>query len=191
MEPADPEEPARQSNAARESGAAAPLDEDLIARLFRHEEPALSGLYDRYSRLIYSVALRITGDRAAAAEALEVVFETIWQFPGSFQAGDSVAGWLIRMTRSRAIDANRSHLRAYEEAVDDEHAARATLAQLPPAPRRVLDLAYYGGLTYAEIAARLGEPVGTVKSLLRLGLMELYEQLGVVEEGQQEDTEKR
>jgi len=173
MEPTDPEERARQSNAARESGAAAPADEELIARLFGHEEPALSGLYDRYSRLIYSVALRITGDRAAAAEALEDVFEAIWQFPGSFQAGDSVAGWLIRMTRYRAIDANRSHSRAYEEAVDDEHAARAALAQLPAAQRRVLELAYYGGLTYAEIAARLGEPVGTVKSRMRLGLTRL------------------
>jgi RNA polymerase sigma-70 factor (ECF subfamily) len=150
----------------------------------------LSGLYDRYSRLIYSVALRITGDRAAAAEALEDVFESIWQFPGSFQAGDSVAGWLIRMARYHAIDANRSHLRAYEAAVDDEHAAHAALAQLPPAQRRVLELAYYGGLTYAEIATRLGEPVGTVKSLLRLGLKQLYELLRVVEEGHQEDTEK-
>jgi hypothetical protein len=67
MEPTDPEERARQSNAAHEGAAAAPPNEELIARLFRHEEPALGGLYDRYSQLIYSVALRITGDRAALA----------------------------------------------------------------------------------------------------------------------------
>jgi RNA polymerase sigma-70 factor (ECF subfamily) len=184
MEPTDPEERDLQLNAPLSRGATAPPDEELIARLFRHEEPALGGLYDRYSWLIYSIALRITGDRAAAAEALEDVFKAIWRFPRSFQAGDSIAGWLIRLTRYRAIDANRSHLRAYEEAGDDEHAARAPLARLPQAQRRVLELAYYGGLTYSEIAERLGEPVGTVKSLLRLGLMELHEQLGVVEEEQ-------
>ena len=199
-----PEESDYSSHATGKRAAAAPSDEELVARLVRREESALGELYDRYGRLSYMIALRITGDRAAAAEVLEEVFRVVWQSAGSLQPGDSVAAWLVRLTRYRAINANRSRLQAYREVSDDvggagatdEHAedlmpretVRRALAALPQAQRRVLELAYYSGLTCAEIAARLGEPVGTVRSHLRLGLMKLRELLRSLEEQHQEDN---
>jgi RNA polymerase sigma-70 factor (ECF subfamily) len=184
--------------------AGTPPDEELIARVCWREEPALGEIYDRYNRLVYAVVLRIVGDRESTEEVVQDVFQAVWQSAGSFQPSGNFSSWLIGIARHRAIDTTRSRRyrsRAREDLLDDTRLAgdailadsgtdelllrsvvRAALAQLPPAQREAIELAYYGGLTHAEVAARLGEPVGTVKSRMRMGLMKLRELLKTVEE---------
>ena len=95
--------PAPASTAYVSPGA--PLsDSSLIARIFQRDEQALGFLYDRYDRLVYTIALRITNDRAAAEEVVRDVFQGVWQSAGSFQPGGSVSAWLIGSARHRAID---------------------------------------------------------------------------------------
>ena len=194
---------ARRPYVARDSYDATSPDEELIARVLWREEPALSAIYDRYSRLIFTIALRITGDRQSAEEVTQDVFQAVWQSAGSFHPNSSFPAWLIGIARHRAIDATRSRryrARAREEAFDEQiarhvgtteapadailmrHAVRAALDKLPQSQRQTLDLAYYNGLTCREIAVRLGEPVGTVKSRMRLGLSRMREILRAGEE---------
>jgi RNA polymerase sigma-70 factor (ECF subfamily) len=196
-------EPTQATNTGRGISAGTP-DEELIARVRWREEPALGLIYDRYSRLIYTIALRIVGDRESAEEVMQDVFQAVWQSAGSFQPTGNFPAWLIGITRHRAIDATRSRrhrARAREELLDDErvigaagaadeHAdvlmlravVTAALAELPVAQRQAIELGYYGGLTHTEIAAQLGQPVGTVKSRMRMGLMKLRELLKTNEE---------
>ena len=122
---------------------------------------------------------------------MQDVFQAVWQSAGSFQPSGNFSAWLIGIARHRAIDATRSRrhrARAREELLDDERVAghgsagdggadvlmlravvRAALAELPASQRQAIELGYYGGLTHTEIAAQLGEPVGTVKSRMRHG----------------------
>jgi RNA polymerase sigma-70 factor (ECF subfamily) len=178
------------------SGAAlvAPADEELVGRVLRREESALGAIYDRYGRLVYTIALRITGDREAAEEVMQDVFQAVWQGAGSFQAGGSFAAWLTGIARHRAIDLTRSRryrARARESTLDEyatggdtpaealvlRTVVQEALQELPQPQRQAIELAYYGGLTHVEIAGRLGEPVGTVKSRMRLGLTRLRDLL--------------
>jgi RNA polymerase sigma-70 factor (ECF subfamily) len=175
-------------------------DEELIALIQRRQEAALGALYDRYIRLVYAIALRITGDRETAEEVVQDVFQNVWQAAGSFQSGvGSLSAWLMGITRHRAIDAMRSkreRARAREQTIetlpiaDDETSlerevdqrllrsdVREALAELPVNQRQAIELAYYGGLTRAEIADRLNEPLGTIKTRLRLGLLKLRDLL--------------
>ncbi|GAB4426444.1 MAG: sigma-70 family RNA polymerase sigma factor [Chloroflexi bacterium OHK40] len=175
-------------------------DDELLALVARHDEGALGVIYDRYSGLVYTIALRITGDRQTAEEVMQDVFQGVWQTAGSYQAGrGACAAWLIGIARHRAIDATRSRrerARAREQTIeqgavletaggtdpelsdlDVREAVRAALDALPPAQRQAVELAYYGGLTRVEIAERLGEPIGTVKTRLRLGLLKLRDLL--------------
>lgn len=192
-------ESTRYTTADRDPLIGAASDTELLAWVCRREEPALGGLYDRYHRLVYSIALRIVGEREQAEEVVQDVFQAVWQSAGGFQPGGSVAAWLIGIARHRAIDATRSRrfrARAREDQLDEAqvaHAApaaesdaevlivratvRAALAELPAAQRQAIELSYYGGLSHAEIADRLGEPVGTVKSRMRLGLLKLRDLL--------------
>ena len=178
-------------------------DQELIAGVIRRDEAALGAIYDRYHRLLYGVALRITGDRGVTEEVIQDVFHVVWQAAGGFHPGGNLAAWLIGIVRHRAIDATRSRTyraRAREHLLDEMQAAtlfrrsddqsdrqimcetvRAALAELSAVQRQVLDLAYYGGLTQVEIAERIGVPLGTVKSRLRLGLAHLRRHLGHVE----------
>lgn len=197
-------EPTRSTTAGRGKVAGVPPDEELIARVRWREEPALATIYDRYSRLIYTIALRIVGDRESAEEVTQDVFQAVWQSAGSFQPTGNFSAWLIGIARHRAIDATRSRrhrARAREELLDDERVTspggagdgyadmlmmravvRAALAELPASQRQAIELGYYGGLTHSEIAAQLGEPVGTVKSRMRMGLIKLRELLKTIEE---------
>jgi RNA polymerase sigma-70 factor (ECF subfamily) len=175
-------------------------DEALMALVLQRQEAALGALYDRYGRLIYTIALRITGDRETAEEVVQDVFQNVWQAAGGFQPGvGSCAAWLIGIARHRAIDAMRSKRergRAREQTFDSDwptgdevdpgsevarrllrDMVRAALDELPPNQRQAIELAYYGGLTRAEIAARLNEPIGTIKTRLRLGLLKLRDLL--------------
>jgi RNA polymerase sigma-70 factor (ECF subfamily) len=180
-------------------------DEELLALVVQRQERALGHLYDRYGRLVYTVALRITGDRQTAEEVVQDVFQNVWQAAGGFRFGvGQFSSWLLGITRHRAIDATRSkreRARAREQALDtsfptgDEadierdvaqsllrDAVRAALQELPPNQRQAIEMAYYGDLTRAEIAERLGEPLGTVKTRLRLGLLKLRELLRQIED---------
>ena len=195
MEGIDREKRSKGSHMMYDSSGATSLDAELIARVLRREEPALVAIYERYSRLIYTIALRITGDHPTAEQVMEDVFHTSWQSAASFQPDGSVVAWLIGIARYSAIDVTRSggdRSRAVREGRDDvlvastvggsgeqtgafaqSEAVRMAHAELPQAQRQVLELAYYGGLTCVEIAVQLGEQVGVVKSRLRQALMKL------------------
>lgn len=175
-------------------------DEAIVTLVSRRDEAALGILYDRYIRLVFSVALRITGDRQTAEEVVQDVFQNVWLSAHTYQlSAGAVSSWLLGITRHRAIDATRSkreRARNREQALDitfmspasggpeDEvdkrlqrDAIRDALAELPSNQRQAIELAYYGGFTGAEIAERLGEPVGTIKTRLRLGLLKLRDRL--------------
>lgn len=179
-------------------------DDDLVSLVAQRHEAALGAVYDRYGRLVYTVALRITGDRQTAEEVVQDVFQNVWQAAGTFQPGMAAfSSWLLGITRHRAIDATRSkreRSRSREQeltfdmpvttsAPDDvvgmrllRDDIRTALDELPNNQRQAIELAYYGGLTRAEIAERLGEPIGTIKTRLRLGLGKLRDLLRSLED---------
>ncbi len=178
--------------------AAALEDAALLARIRRREAAAIGILYDRYSRLVYSLALRIVGDSAAAEEITLDVFVRIWEHADSYQAErGAVRTWLTGIARNRSIDTLRrrgarpdtrslpleaaevrgaDNSRHPEQAVEGsllKERIRAALAELPPEQQRALFLAYFRGLTQREIAEALGDPLGTVKTRIRLGMEKL------------------
>jgi RNA polymerase sigma-70 factor, ECF subfamily len=147
-------------------------------------------LYDRYSPVVYAVALRVLADTGAAEDVLQGVFMQLWRNPGAFDSSrGSLGPWLAVITRNRAIDALRK--RRPENDIEDvvisvepdlageAHRAqvgekvRAALGTMPEAQRKALELAYYEGLTHSEIAAKTGEPLGTIKTRIRAGLLTL------------------
>ena len=180
-----------------------PSDSTLIAQICKGQEHALGLLYDRYNRLLFTIALRVTGDRSIAEEVIQDVFHAVWKSAGGFQLDGNAKAWLFSITRHRAIDATRArnfrgHTRdvAFDAIQSIEHSettdgqvfahleaeqVRCALAAIPTMQRQVIELAYYGGLTCAAIANQLGQPVGTVKTRIRLGLQKLRELLHNVE----------
>jgi RNA polymerase sigma-70 factor (ECF subfamily) len=179
-------------DAADESGSFIVDDETLLGLISSHDEGALWSLYERYSRLLYSIALRITGDSGIAEECTQDVFQSVWLRAAQFRpSAGSVQSWLSAIARHRAIDEVRSKWhracqteRSFEGLPDFQAAVgrgweqlsllrtdlHAALAALPFKQRQAIELAFYGGLTTNEIALRLGESAGTIKSRLRLGL---------------------
>ena len=173
---------------------------DHIRRIAGGDSGALAALYDESCRLVFSVSLRILSDRADADEVTLDVYTQVWQQAASFSADrGTVAGWLIMLARSRAIDKVRSRAtrRKSEEPLvftdirDDtpspeqeaglqqkRRKVQAALATLSPEQREAVELAYFSGLTHFELAERLGLPLGTVKTRIRLGMMKLRELLG-------------
>lgn len=169
-------------------------DRALIERLRGGEHAALGELYDRHCRAVYSLACRVLVDRADAEDVVQEVFAQAWRQASAYDATRAtVAGWLLMMTRARAIDrlrARRARPVAADVAMPDlpdpeagqearamqsQAASRvgAALRALPDAQRVPLELAYYQGLTQADIAARLSEPLGTVKTRMRSALQRL------------------
>ncbi|WP_040667847.1 sigma-70 family RNA polymerase sigma factor [Nitrolancea hollandica] len=185
-------------------------DEELVRRMDQGDIDALEVLYDRYSRAVYSFATRIVGDRLLAEEVLQEVFTRSWQQAGRFEfARGSYASWLLSITHNLAIDEIRKRQRRPQRAdmvdvaavlqgqadvaADVEEAAEASemrerirtaMEMLPEAQRVVIELAYFQGLTQREIAALLNEPLGTVKTRMRLGMQKLKEFLGTQEGAQ-------
>ncbi len=179
-------------------------DVDLIGRASEGDARALEVLYERYSRVVYSFALRIVGDPQLAEEVLQEVFFRAWQQGSAFKsARGSFITWLLSITHNMAIDEVRKRRRRPQKAdaeepetvlaavpdagldVEDEvwlSSLRETigiaLEQLPPPQRTAIELAYFQGLTQREIAATLDEPLGTIKTRMRLGLQKLREHLG-------------
>jgi len=162
----------------------------LIARIRAGDESAMSDLYDRYSGIVYGVALRVLGNTMAAEDVLQEVFLQLWRNPQAFDAERGrLAPWLAVIARNRSIDVLRK--RPMEEDIDElpistgvnledeasERMAidkvRGVLAQLPPDQRKTLEMAYFEGLTHTEIASKTGDPLGTVKTRIRYGLLAL------------------
>jgi len=150
----------------------------------------MAQLYDRYSSMVYSVALRVMGDTSAAEDVMQEIFMQLWRNPSAFDANrGSLAAWLAVVARNRSIDALRK--RRPETSVDDVVVAadidlesdaarkialekvRGALAGMPAEQRRAIGLAFFEGLTHTEVAARTGEPLGTVKTRIRTALQTL------------------
>ncbi|RIK41207.1 MAG: RNA polymerase subunit sigma-70 [Chloroflexi bacterium] len=166
-----------------------------MARLRSGDDAALGELYDRYSGPAFALALRMLGERGVAEDVVQEAFLSVWRRASTFDTErGSVRAWLLSIVRNAAIDRTRGRNRqrqgdvalddvAYRLAADDvwsevaqrleRERVRAALRELPSEQRETLELAYFGGMTQAEIAARTGEPLGTVKSRARLGLRRL------------------
>lgn len=164
------------------------------------EGDAVAELYDRHARPVYSLALRILGDVPEAEDVVQEVFSQAWRQASRYNTSrGAVAAWLLMLARSRAIDRLRAR-RARPKGDFDERVAdnlvdtglpvdsqvisgeqiarvRAALDELPMLQKLAIELAYFEGLTHAEIAARLEQPLGTVKTRIRLALMKLREVL--------------
>ncbi|WP_433965613.1 RNA polymerase sigma factor [Tunturiibacter gelidiferens] len=150
----------------------------------------MAALFDRYSKVVYSVALRVLRDPAAAEDVLQEIFMQIWRNPDGFVATrGSLGGWLAVVSRNRSIDALRR--KRPMESVDDMslassyhlaneaernslmEKARAVINLLPVEQRKTLEMAFFDGLTHSEIAEMTGDPLGTVKTRIRSALTSL------------------
>lgn len=192
----DEKSPAPEHGDARRGEA-----EDLLERAARGDRDAVMSLYDRFAPVLMAVATRIAGGRAEAEDIVQEVFARAWREAATFdRARGSAIAWLVTLTRNRAIDAVRSRKRrtrheddqTREEpavvppastpelaVVDAERAAavRVALESLRPEQRQVLELAYFSGLSHSEIAERLAQPLGTVKTRIAQAVKRLRDEL--------------
>ncbi|MFB3052728.1 MAG: sigma-70 family RNA polymerase sigma factor [Dehalococcoidia bacterium] len=174
-------------------------DEELMQRLLHKDKRAFEAIFDRYGDLVYSTSLRVLRDAHLAQDVSQEIFVRLWRKPESYVAERGrFLTWLISVTRNRAVDEIRSRGRRlrHETASPEEQereipagegndpalnaqlaeqarTVRAALALLPPEQRQVIELAYFGGLTQQEISDRLEQPLGTVKTRIRLGMQKL------------------
>jgi len=177
----------------------ADADRFALQRMVRGDHDALAEVYDRHARLLYSLALRIVGRQPDAEDVLQEVFTQVWRQAARYDTSrGTVAGWLVMLTRSRALDRLRRERgapttdieRASVDVVDPgttvdlqlvtaEQAARVHVAleALPEAQRVPLELGYFEGLSQSAIAARLGVPLGTIKTRMRQALLRLRDAL--------------
>jgi RNA polymerase sigma-70 factor (ECF subfamily) len=168
-------------------------DAELVRKVAAGNSEALMQLYLRYGGPVFSVAFYIVRDRAAAEEIAQDTFMTLWRKAGQFDdARGRVGPWLLQITRNLAIDRLRYQRRRVQSAAplevaesmaatsdglaaeDQRNELHKLLQQLPEAQRQAIELAYFQGFTHDQIAAKLGLPVGTVKSRILLGLRKLH-----------------
>jgi RNA polymerase sigma-70 factor (ECF subfamily) len=194
------DEPVRQGQA---TGLAGQSDEELLTLVVEQKREALEALYGRYGNAVYSLALHILRDPGAAEEVAQDSFFNVWRRAAIYRnSKGTVSAWLFSIVHHRAVDELRRRKRREQQQSDKDpmtldHPAddttdpvRFTVAQfdrvkikgaleaLRPEQREIVVLAYYGGLTHTEIAAKLGQPLGTVKTRMRLALKKLREVLG-------------
>jgi RNA polymerase sigma-70 factor (ECF subfamily) len=169
-------------------------DSQLLSRIRRGDEQAMASVYDRYSRVVYSVALRVLRDAASAEDVLQEVFLGVWRHPEKFAATrGSLGGWLAVVARNRSIDMLRRK-RPSEQIEEIQLAApfnlaaeaernrmmervRTIIMRLPPDQRKTLEMAFFDGLTHSEISEMTGDPLGTVKTRIRTALITLRKEL--------------
>jgi len=180
--------------ARTEESPGAPSDGDLLTRIYVRDVQSLETLYDRHSGFVYALALRVLGRREEAEEIVQDVFWQLWKGRVRYEPERGrFAAWLFAITRSRCLDKIRSQRRSKEsdpiphdaaaseltlpevQAVDSERQRRVAeaLFALPPAQKQALELCFYQGMSHSEIAERLGEPLGTVKSRIKMGMEKL------------------
>ena len=186
-------------------------DDALLQRIAAGDEQALGALYDRWSPLVFSLCVHILGDDDEAEEAVEETFWQAWRQAARYDiTRGAVSTWLTTIARSRALDRLRARRRRQEDAMSDlsetkraavEETARRgddpasgaevserralvrqALLALPPEQREVLELAYFRGLSQTEIAERTGQPLGTIKTRVRLAMEKLRDRLGILRE---------
>jgi RNA polymerase sigma-70 factor (ECF subfamily) len=179
-------------------------DEALVALVARGDETAFAELYDRIGRVAYGLAYRVLRDDRLAEDAVQEGFLAAWRTAGAFRAERAKAStWVLTLVHRRAVDLVRREERRRAEPLDesareavaaergtDEAAwlrfererVQAALRQLPDAQREAIELAYYGGFSQAELAERLGVPLGTIKSRMFAGLARLRELLDDAEQ---------
>jgi RNA polymerase sigma factor (sigma-70 family) len=171
-------------------------DESLLARVASGDDDALGRLYDRFGRVAYGLALRVLRDERLAEDAVQDAFVAVWRQAASFRPERANARtWVLTFVHRRAVDLVRREERRRAEPLAPEtepaagsadeaaelrerrEAVQRALAQLPEEQRRPIELAYYGGFSQSELAERLGEPLGTIKSRMFTGLKRLRELL--------------
>src|SRR5579883_715122 len=175
-------------------------DADLARRLRARDPRVMAALYDRYGKLAYSLIFRIVRDGAAAEDLVQETFLRVWNRAHSFDAGRGALGpWILAVARNRAIDHIRSRdgrmaaaavdldrmenhplfarLEDSALSLDRSRRLKAAFAKLPPRHREVIELAYFEGLSQTEMAERMNQPLGTVKTWVRAALKALREEL--------------
>ena len=172
-------------------------DEAVVALVGRSDEHALAELYDRFGRVAYGLALRILRDEALAEDAVQEAFLTAWRTADTFMPERAKAStWLLTLVHRRAVDLVRREERRRAEPIDEaadrigegavdeavwlryqRERVQEALRRLPDQQREALELAYYGGFTQSELAERLGQPLGTIKSRMFSGLGQLRDLL--------------
>jgi RNA polymerase sigma-70 factor (ECF subfamily) len=172
-------------------------DEAVVALAARSDDIAFAELYDRYGRVAYGLALRILRDEALAEDAVQEAFLAIWRGASRFIPERGKAStWILTLVHRRAVDVVRHEERRRADPLEDmdfsdpqgstedavwlrleRERVQAALRTLPDSQREAIELAYYGGFTQSELAERLGQPLGTIKSRMFAGLTQLHELL--------------
>jgi RNA polymerase sigma-70 factor (ECF subfamily) len=166
----------------------------LIARVCLGDQNAMAALYDKYSSLVYAVALRVLKDTGSAEDVLQDTFMQLWRSPQSFDAArGNLTAWLAVIARHRAIDLLRKRRPETDiaeitiaggsspfegaERTGTINRINSALAEIPVEQRSALELAFFEGMTHTEIAQRTGEPLGTTKTRIRAALIALRKKL--------------
>ncbi|MGD1074342.1 MAG: sigma-70 family RNA polymerase sigma factor [Bryobacteraceae bacterium] len=175
-------------------------DGELMIRLQRRDPQALAELYDRYGQMVFRLILRMVRDNGAAEDLVQETFLRVWNRVGGFDSDRGAVGpWLLAVARNRAIDYLRSKGHRTESTIDlneTEHPAlfadlptdvfhfdlvrqvKRALEQLDSQAREAIELAYFEGMSQSEIAARMGQPLGTIKTWMRRALQQMRKALG-------------
>lgn len=174
------------------------LDQELIEQVKKGDKTAFKSIYSRFSQVTYNLALRILKDKEDAEEVVQEIFLQIWNKAYSYDPGrGAVSTWVVNIARSRSIDklrtvgyrnknveineekvnSNADLSRTIEDRDESKNVIRQALDSLPDKQRIAIELVYFGGLTHIEAAEELEEPVGTIKTRIRLGVMKLKDKI--------------